>query len=56
MHLVLSDLQGMLLCGAEHLGFSLASRDLSLIFDVGWKGKLTDLHCNDPQVSLHLLL
>lgn len=51
MHLVLSDLQGMLLCGAKHLAFSLASRYPSLIFSVKWERRPTDLHCNGPEVS-----
>lgn len=40
MHLVLSDLQGMLLCGAEHLAFSLASTYPSLIFVLSGKENL----------------
>lgn len=54
MHLVLSDLQGMLLCGAEHLAFSLAYTYPSLIFCVKWERKPTDLHCNDPEVSFSI--
>lgn len=54
MHLVPTDLQGMLLCGADHLALSLASTYLSLFFSVRWEGKPTDLHCNDPQISLDI--
>lgn len=55
-HLVLSDLQGMLLCGAKCLAFSLASRYSSLIFSVKWE-KTYRLTLQWPWgFSWHLLL